>query len=96
MVVLDVATGEVLAMVNLPSFNPNARDAGNRDAHRNRAVTDVVEPGSTIKPFTVAAALESGVVTPHTLIDTTPGSMPQRPLPHHRHAQLRRARRRPA
>ena len=60
-VVLDVATGEVLAMVNLPSFNPNARRRRQPDAHRNRAVTDVVEPGSTIKPFTVAAALENGV-----------------------------------
>ena len=56
-VVLDVATGEVLAMANLPSYNPNAVDAGNRDTHRNRAVTDVIEPGSTMKPLTVAAGL---------------------------------------
>lgn len=75
-VVLDIATGEVLAMANLPSFNPNAVDGGQRDAHRNRAVTDVVEPGSTMKPITIAAALQDGVVTPDTLVDTNPGWMP--------------------
>ncbi|MCC7247696.1 MAG: penicillin-binding protein 2 [Lysobacter sp.] len=75
-VVLDVATGEVLAMANLPSFNPNAVTLGNRDAHRNRAVTDVIEPGSTMKPMTVAAALEAGVITPHTMFDTNPGWIP--------------------
>ncbi|HET6435235.1 MAG TPA: penicillin-binding transpeptidase domain-containing protein [Xanthomonadaceae bacterium] len=75
-VVLDVDTGEVLAMANLPSFNPNAVDGSARDAHRNRAVTDVIEPGSTMKPVTVAAALAAGVVTPGTLIDTNPGWMP--------------------
>jgi cell division protein FtsI (penicillin-binding protein 3) len=75
-VVLDIHTGEVLAMANLPSFNPNAVDGSQRDAHRNRAVTDVVEPGSTMKPITVAAALAAGVVTPNTLIDTNPGWMP--------------------
>jgi cell division protein FtsI (penicillin-binding protein 3) len=75
-VVLDIHTGEVLAMANLPSFNPNAVDGSLRDAHRNRAVTDVVEPGSTMKPITVAAALSAGVVTPNTLIDTNPGWMP--------------------
>lgn len=75
-VVLDVATGEVLAMANLPSFNPNAVTLGNRDAHRNRAVTDVIEPGSTMKPMTVAAALEAGVITPHTVFDTNPGWIP--------------------
>jgi cell division protein FtsI (penicillin-binding protein 3) len=72
-VVLDVATGEVLAMANLPSFNPNAVSVGNRDAHRNRAVTDVIEPGSTMKPLTVAAALEAGAITPQTIFDTNPG-----------------------
>ncbi len=75
-VVLDIATGEVLAMANLPSFNPNAVDGSLRDAHRNRAVTDVVEPGSTMKPITIAAALDAGVVTPDTLIDTNPGWIP--------------------
>ena len=74
MVVLDVATGEVLAMVNQPSYNPNARDKGDARTRRNRAVTDVVEPGSTMKAFTVAAALESGKWTPTTKVDTTPGT----------------------
>jgi cell division protein FtsI (penicillin-binding protein 3) len=72
-VVLDVATGEVLAMANLPSFNPNAVTGMNRDAHRNRAVTDLIEPGSTVKPLTVAAGLEAGVITPATVFDTNPG-----------------------
>ncbi|TXH64954.1 MAG: penicillin-binding protein 2, partial [Lysobacteraceae bacterium] len=75
-VVLDVATGEVLAMTNLPSFNPNAVSTGNRDAHRNRAVTDVIEPGSTIKPLTVAAGLEAGKITPRSVFDTNPGWIP--------------------
>ena len=75
-VVLDVATGEVLAMANLPSFNPNAVGLGNRDAHRNRAVTDVIEPGSTMKPLTVAAALEAGAITLNTTFNTNPGWMP--------------------
>jgi cell division protein FtsI (penicillin-binding protein 3) len=75
-VVLDIATGEVLAMANLPSFNPNAVDGGMREAHRNRAVTDLMEPGSTMKPLTVAAALEAHAITPHTVFDTSPGWMP--------------------
>ncbi|QCW27627.1 peptidoglycan D,D-transpeptidase FtsI family protein [Lysobacter enzymogenes] len=75
-VVLDIETGEVLAMANLPTYNPNLPGAGNRDTHRNRAVTDVVEPGSTMKPVTVAAALSKGSVTPQTLVNTTPGWMP--------------------
>ncbi len=72
-VVLDVATGEVLAMANLPSYNPNAVNGDNRDAHRNRAVTDLIEPGSTMKPLTVAAGLEAGVIKPQTLFNTNPG-----------------------
>ena len=72
-VVLDVATGEVLAMANLPSYNPNAVTGDNRDAHRNRAVTDLIEPGSTMKPLTVAAGLEAGVIKPQTLFNTNPG-----------------------
>ncbi len=72
-VILDSRTGEVLAMVNQPSYNPNDRDQLRGANYRNRAVTDVFEPGSTAKPFTVAAALESGKYTPQTLIDTTPG-----------------------
>jgi cell division protein FtsI (penicillin-binding protein 3) len=75
-VVLDIATGEVLAMANLPSYNPNSVDGSHRDAHRNRAVTDVVEPGSTMKPVTIAAGLAAGVITPDTLIDTNPGWIP--------------------
>src|SRR3546814_11573477 len=60
-------------MANLPSYNPKAVESGQRASHRNRAVTDLIEPGSTLKPLTVAAALEAGVVTPDTLIDTNPG-----------------------
>jgi cell division protein FtsI (penicillin-binding protein 3) len=72
-VVLDARTGEVLAMVNQPSFNPNNRRLLNGENYRNRAVTDVFEPGSTLKPFTVAAALESGRYQPGTPVDTSPG-----------------------
>ena len=75
-VVLDVATGEVLAMVNLPTFNPNAVGTSPRDAHRNRAVTDLMEPGSTMKPLTVAAGLEAGVITVDSLFNTHPGWIP--------------------
>lgn len=72
-VVLDVTSGEVLAMVNQPAYNPNAKLSGKKGACRNRALTDVMEPGSTVKPFVVAAALEAGLVGPHTQIDTSPG-----------------------
>ena len=72
-VVLDVATGEVLAMVNQPGYNPNAPVTGDLARLRNRAVTDSYEPGSTMKPLTVAAALESGAVDFDTRIDTNPG-----------------------
>lgn len=73
-VVMDVHTGEVLAMVNQPSYNPNNRGIiTDFSALRNRAVTDLIEPGSTVKAFTVAAALESGLFTPETLVDTSPG-----------------------
>jgi cell division protein FtsI (penicillin-binding protein 3) len=74
MVILDVPTGEILAMVNQPSFNPNARGNVDPAYRRNRAVTDVVEPGSTMKAFTISAALESGKWKPHTPIDTSPGT----------------------
>ncbi len=74
-VVLDVNTGEVLAMVNQPAFNPNNRGSLRSDHYRNRAVTDLYEPGSTVKPFTVAVALESGQYEPTTLLDTTPGTL---------------------
>lgn len=72
-VALDVETGHVLAMVSNPSFNPNDRDQLQPAALRNRAITDVFEPGSTVKPFTVLAALDSGLYAPNTLIDTSPG-----------------------
>ena len=75
MVVLDVATGEVLAMVNLPSYNPNAVGGTTQDVHRNRAVTDLIEPGSTMKPITAAAALNAGRITAATRYDTNPGTM---------------------
>lgn len=75
MVIIDVSNGEVLAMVNQPSFNPNSRIPINPAFRRNRAVTDVIEPGSTMKPFTIAAALESGQWKPTTAIDTTPGTL---------------------
>lgn len=72
-VILDTKTGEVLAMVNQPSYNPNNRSKLNSYRLRNRAVTDVFEPGSTIKPFTVAAALESGRFKPDSVVNTSPG-----------------------
>lgn len=73
-VVMDVKTGEVLAMANQPSYNPNNRGTiTDFSALRNRAVTDLIEPGSTAKAFTVAAALESGMFTAETLVDTNPG-----------------------
>lgn len=72
-VVLDAVTGEVLAMVNQPAYNPNNRARLDTAALRNRAVTDLFEPGSTIKPLTVAAALQQGMVTPATSVDTRPG-----------------------
>ncbi len=74
MVILDVRNGEILAMVNVPSFNPNARSSAPA-TRRNRAVTDVVEPGSTMKPFTIATALESGKWKLDSLVDTNPGSL---------------------
>jgi len=74
-VVLEARTGEVLAMVNQPAYNPN--NSANRvsSRYRNRAVTDVFEPGSTIKPFTIAAALETGRYTAASTVDTSPGSL---------------------
>lgn len=72
-VILDVETGEVLAMVNQPSFNPNNRRNLTAAAVRNRAMTDLFEPGSAVKPLSILAALESGKYGPHTKIDTHPG-----------------------
>ena len=74
-VVVNVRTGEVLALVNVPSFNPNNRNGLVSSLVRDRAVTDTFEPGSTLKPFTIAAAMETGRYTPDTLIDTSPGSI---------------------
>jgi len=74
-VVIDVTNGEILAMVNEPAFNPNDRRQIRGSRFRNRAVTDNFEPGSTMKPFTVAAALEHGYVTPDTIIETDTGRM---------------------
>ena len=71
-VLLDVKTGEVLAMVNQPSYNPNNASMDS-EGLRNRAITDVFEPGSVMKPFVIASALETGRWTPDTPIDTTPG-----------------------
>ena len=74
-IVLDVGTGEILALANWPSFDPNARGAWGKEAVRNRVITDTFEPGSTMKPFTVAAALEAGKVTPQRQIQTAPGKL---------------------
>jgi len=72
-VILDARTGEVLALVNQPSYNPNDRRNLNPNGLRNRAVTDIFEPGSTMKPITVAAALMSGDYQFEDVIDTSPG-----------------------
>jgi cell division protein FtsI (penicillin-binding protein 3) len=74
-VVLDVRTGEVLALANFPSFDPAKRYPKGSPQLRNRALTDTFEPGSTMKPFIAAWALETGRVTPETRIDTAPGSI---------------------
>jgi cell division protein FtsI (penicillin-binding protein 3) len=72
-VVLSVKTGQILAMVNLPAFNPNDRSNAKYNSIRNRAITDVFEPGSTVKPFLIAAALESGEFRPASKVNTSPG-----------------------
>jgi len=72
-VVLDVGTGEVLAMVNQPTYNPNDRTQFSARKYRNRAITDIFEPGSSLKTLIVAAALESGQYTVASRIDTSPG-----------------------
>jgi cell division protein FtsI (penicillin-binding protein 3) len=72
-VVLDTTTGEVLALVNYPSYNPDKRRNLSGEQLRNRALTDTFEPGSVMKPFTIGLGLETGRVTPQTIIDTTPG-----------------------
>ena len=74
-VVLDVKTGEVLALANYPTYNPNDRRVLTGEQLRNRVVTDTFEPGSTLKPFTVALALDTKRVTPNTMYQTAPGYM---------------------
>jgi len=74
-VILDIKTGEILALANLPSYNPNNRVRVTRDKMRNRALIDTFEPGSTLKPFTIAAALDAGKVRPGSIIDTAPGTL---------------------
>jgi cell division protein FtsI (penicillin-binding protein 3) len=74
-VVLDIATGEILAMVNQPAFNPNDREQYAASRYRNRAATDIFEPGSSIKPFVVAAAMGTGRYDADTLIETSPGTL---------------------
>ena len=75
LVILDAKSGEILALANWPAFNPNRVEPQARDRMRNRALTDVFEPGSTLKPFTAAAVLEAGTVRPDTLVDTGRGSL---------------------
>jgi len=72
-VVVAIPSGEIIAMVNAPHFNPNDRGTLKKGVFRNRAVTDTLEPGSTAKPFTIAMALESGQVGVNTMVDTAPG-----------------------
>ena len=74
-VVLDAHTGEVLALANYPSYQPDKRQNLSGEQLRNRALTDTFEPGSTMKPITVGMALEAGRITPQTIIDTTPGRL---------------------
>ncbi len=74
-VILDAKTGEVLAMVSLPGYNPNDRSQLSGDAIRNRVVTDLIEPGSTVKPFVIAKALDLGVVGLDEEINTSPGAI---------------------
>lgn len=74
-VVVDTENGEILAMANVPSYNPNSRGRYDKDTYRNRAVTDTFEPGSVIKTFSIASALETGLFTPSTIIDTNPSWM---------------------
>jgi len=74
-VILDIKTGEVLAMVNQPTYNPNDRSQFVAERYRNRAITDIFEPGSSIKPLIIAAALESGQYRPSSVVDTAPGSV---------------------
>jgi cell division protein FtsI (penicillin-binding protein 3) len=75
LVVVDAQSGEILALANVPSYNPNRRDKTARERMRNRALVDTFEPGSTMKPFTIAAALEAGKVRPDSIIHTEAGEL---------------------
>ena len=75
LVVVDARSGEILALANVPSYNPNRRDKTARERMRNRALVDTFEPGSTMKPFTIAAALEAGKVRPDSIIHTEAGEL---------------------
>lgn len=75
LVIVDVKTGEILALVNHPTYNPNNRSSYKPDAVRNRALVDVFEPGSTVKPFTIAAALDTGRWRPDSTVDVGNGVM---------------------
>lgn len=74
-VLLDARSGEILALANLPSYNPNSRDKQKAEQRRNRAITDVFEPGSSIKPFTLAAAMDRNLFNQKSRINTSPGYM---------------------
>lgn len=74
-VIMDVHTGEILVMTNFPSYNPNTPGLGEVSDRRNRAITDLQEPGSTVKPLTLATALDEGVITPDSTFNTSPGYM---------------------
>ena len=74
-VVVDTENGEILAMANVPSYNPNSRGRYDKDTYRNRAATDTFEPGSVMKTFSIASALETGLYSPSTIIDTNPSWM---------------------
>ena len=74
-VVLDAQTGELVALANLPTYNPNNRTRLSGESLRNRAITDTFEPGSTLKPFTIATAIDAGRITPQTTIQTAPGTL---------------------
>jgi cell division protein FtsI (penicillin-binding protein 3) len=74
-VVLDAQNGEILTIANVPSYNPNIRGRYVKETYRNRAITDTFEPGSVMKPFSIASALETGLFTPDTIIDTNPSWM---------------------
>src|SRR5258705_10768927 len=75
LVIIYSRSGEMLAPANWPTYNPNARNRVSRDKMRNRALTDVFEPGSTMKPFTIATAIEAGKVRPDSVIHTEAGTL---------------------